>query len=253
MKYLKSYSMLESNNFVVDLKDWEDFKDLVRSEILDEWNISDDLVKESIPGRNGNSLLEPELHFGINDRFNNDEPVEIIKACRDLHNQVYQMTGLYIHVSWSSQQVNIILCDIPNNYTIIRDFNLQEVESDNIVDRKSGGVCNLETAIEIIKYLNKFYSFCYESDINLFKECFNIMSKKGDCKIVFSLSKFLKERYSQKLSFKLCLNNDWNGKYPIFLIDSNHVDSPLIRLRYGNHSWDEISGNQKIINFIKGF
>ena len=79
------------------------------------------------------------------------------------------------------------------------------------------------------------------------------MSKKGDCKIVFSLSKFLKERYSQKLSFKLCLNNDWNGKYPIFLIDSNHVDSPLIRLRYGNHSWDEISGNQKIINFIKGF
>ena len=37
MKYLKKFQLLESN--LIDLRDWEDFKDLIQSEILDEWDI----------------------------------------------------------------------------------------------------------------------------------------------------------------------------------------------------------------------
>lgn len=246
MKYLKKWSILESH--IVNLKDWEDFKDLVSSEIFDEFDISPDLVKESIPGKHGDTLYEPELHFHINERYNNNEPVEIIAACRNLHTRVHDMTGLYLSVNWSSQQVNMILCDVPNHYTILKDFDLQEVW--DFRDRKSGGVCDLETALEIINYLNGFYTFCYKSDIELFKQCFEIMNKSGNCEIIFSLSRFKKERYSQKATFKFCLDKDYDGKYPIFTIDTNHTDSPLLRCRYGNYNWHQFSGSKNILRFL---
>ena len=124
MKYLRKYSLLESNQYnLIELNDWEDFKDLITSVILDKWDIDSDLVRESIPGKSGNYLLEPVLHININQYYNNDEPLDIIKDCRNLHLQVYQMTGKFINVDWSSQQINIILDDIPNHWTILKDFN----------------------------------------------------------------------------------------------------------------------------------
>ena len=259
MKYLKKYHLLESS--LIDLNDWEDFKDLIRSEVLDEWNISSDLVSESIPGKSGNSLLEAELHIRINQYFNNDEPLDIVKDCRNLHSQVYQMTGKFINVNWSSQQINITLEDIPNHWTILKDFNLQEVKSDNTVDRKSGGVCDYDTVINILEYLNGFYRFTYNSDIELFKKCFEIMQSKGDCKIVFSLPKFAKERFKQRVCLKFCFGENWDfmnavgsirdmREYPIFIIDANHVDSPILRLRYGNY-WNEFSGEREMVDLLK--
>lgn len=253
MKYLKKFHLLESN--LIDLRDWEDVKDLIQSEILDEWDIPKSLVTESLPGKSGNSLLEPELHIRINEYFNNAEPEQLIKDCRDLHTQIHQMTGKFIHVNWSSQQVNIMLLDYPNHFTVIKDFNLQEVESDNIVNRYTGGVCNLETAIEIIEYLNTFYRFCYDSDIELLKKCFEVMQRKSsnECKLVFSLPTFTKDRFRQTLTLKFCYQENWNAQYPIFIIASNHVDSPLLRLRYGNYSWNDVTGEKKMLDFLEKF
>jgi hypothetical protein len=251
MKYLKRYHLLESN--LIDLRDWEDFKDLVQYEILDEWNIPKSLVKESLPGKSGNSLLEPELHIRINEYFNNLEPVDLVRDCRNLHKQVYQMTGKFISVNWSSQQVNIMLDEVPNHWTILQDFNLQEVESDNTIDKKTGGVCDLETALKILDYLNGFTKFAYDSDIEPLKKCFEVMQRKGDCKIVFSLPTFTKDRFRQKVSFKFCYKENWNANYPIFIIDANHVESPLIRLRISSYNWNEVSGEKKMLDFVENF
>lgn len=51
MKYLKKFQLLESN--LVHQNDWEDVKDLIQSEILDEWDIPKSLVAESLPGKSG--------------------------------------------------------------------------------------------------------------------------------------------------------------------------------------------------------
>ena len=252
MKYLRKYSLLESNQYnLIELNDWEDFKDLITSVILDKWDIDSDLVRESIPGKSGNYLLEPVLHININQYYNNDEPLDIIKDCRNLHLQVYQMTGKFINVDWSSQQINIILDDIPNHWTILKDFNLQEVKSDNTVDSKSGGVCDYDTAIKILEYLNGFYSFAYNSDIELFKKCFNTIKDKGDFKIVFSLPIFIKERFKQRICFKFCFDENWNGHYPVFIIDNNHTESPVIRFRYGSYAFKQVSGEREMVDLLK--
>ena len=251
MKYLKKYALLESNT--VHQKDWEDFKDLIQSEILDEWNIPQSLVKESLPGKSGNSLLEPELHIRINEYFNNPEPEDLIRDFRNLHSQVHQMTGKFISVNWSSQQVNIMLDEVPNHWTVLQDFNLKEVQSDNTIDRKTGAVCDLETALKIINYLNGFTRFAYNSDIELFKKCFEVMRRKGDCKIVFALHRFSLERFRQSATFKFCFKENWHGSYPIYIIDTNHTESPLIRLRIGPYSWNDFTGEKKMLNFLEMF
>lgn len=253
MKYLKKFHLLESN--LIDLRDWEDFKDLIQSDILDEWDIPKSLVRESLPGKSGNSLLEPELHIRINEYSNNLEPVDLIRDCRNLHKQVYQMTGKFISVNWSSQQVNIMLEEVPNHWTILQDFNLQEVESDNTINSYSGGVCDLETTLKILDYLNGFYRFVYNSDIELFKKCFEVLQRKSinGCKLVFTLPTFKKERFRQKLTLKFCYQENWNANYPIFIIDSNHVDSPLIRLRINNQSFKGVSGEKQMLDFLEKF
>jgi hypothetical protein len=251
MKNLKSYKLFESNT--VSLEEWEDFKDLIQSEILDEWNISQDLVKESLPGKSGNLLLEPELHIRINEHFNNSEPVDFIRVIRNLHKQVYQMTDKFISVNWSSQQVNIMLNDYPNHWSIIQDFNLKEVKSDNIVDNKTGGVCDLETALSIIDYLNTFTRLCYDSDKELFIKCFREICKKGDYKIVFSLPLFTLERYRQKVCFKFCLEDEWNENSPVFIIDNNHTESPFIEIRYSAYNWNRVTVDSKMLDFLKNY
>lgn len=262
MKYLKSFN--EANWSVpvpkIDLDDWEDFKELIQSEVLDEWGISQDLVSESairaitaLPGKSGNLLLEPELHIRINEYFNNSEPVDIIQSCRNLHKQVYQMTGKFISVNWSSQQINIMLDSYPNHWSILSDFNLQEVKSDNTMDDKGGGVCDLETALGIIDYLNSFYRFCYDSDKELFIKCYELMISKDDYKIVFSLSLFRDLRYHQKVCFKFCLDGKWNENTPIYIIDTSHIESPYIRIRLGSYNWKQLTRDSDILAFLKSY
>ena len=208
MKYLQKYKIFESSSYLVEEDKWEDLKDLIQMEIMDKWGISNDLVTESIPGRRGDKLLEPELHMRINERFDNDEPKEIMKDCRDLHKRVFSLTGLFIEVRWSSQQINIMLRDIPNHYTIIRDFDLEEIVDSNTYDRKTGGVCDWNTALEIIKYLNGFYEFVYRTDLSIFNKCYDIVDELYNVELVFSLPEFEKELYRQKLFFKFNLSTD---------------------------------------------
>lgn len=255
MKYLKKYQIFEEyKNILVEEDKWEELKDLVQLYIMDKYGISNDLVRESIPGRSGIKLLEPELHVRINERMDNDEPVEIMKDCRDLHKRVFASTGLFITVRWSSQQINIMLSDIPNHYTIIRDFNLEEIESDNTYDRKTGGVCDFDTILKIINYLNSFYRFVYDSDLNLLKKCYNVLEELYGVNLIFYLPNFENERFRQVLliKFELITKVDKiTGKhFPIFIVNTNHTDSPLVRKRTGSYNWVEIFGEKRIIDFL---
>ena len=243
MKYLKLFN--ESYNDLVNEDSWEDLKDLIQMDILDRFNISNELVSESIPGRRNVELLEPELHIRINERMDNNEPKEIMSACRDLYKRVYSLMGLFIDVRWSSQQVNIMLMKFPNHYTVIREFGLEEVDDDNIYNYMSGGLCGVDKALRIIDYLNGFYKFVYNSEVDLFKRCLGVLD---DVRLVFSLPKFGLVRYSQRLCFKFLMDG---VKYcPIFVVDTTHVDSPFIRLRISNSSWDSISGSEKMLNYL---
>ena len=258
MKHLTNFRIFESKFFLIDEEKWEDVKDIIQLDILDTFNIPNRLVEESLPGKSGSKLLEPELHIRINDRFNNDEPQEIMKACRDLHKRVFAITGLFIDVRWSSQQINIMLNNYPNHYTIIRDFNLEEVEEDNIYNHMSGGLCDYDTAIKIMDYLNGFYRFVYDSDKLQFKKCYDILDERYNIRLVFSLPKFDLERFRQIVCFKFNIYSEtslpeYKPKFkingPIFSIDTNHVDSPLIRHRVSNTSWNDLSGN-KMFSFL---
>lgn len=252
MKYLKKYQIFES--ILIDSEKWEDVKDLIQLEILDKWGISNDLVRESIPGKSGDKLLEPELHIRINERMNNDEPVEIVKACRNLHKRIFALVGLFIDVRWSSQQINIMLNDYPNHYTLISDFDLIEIEDDNTYDRETGGVCDFETALKIISYLNSFYRFVYDSDLEIFKKSYKTLDDLYKVELIFSLPKFEKERFRQILCFKFKLESKVEkiiGKqFPILIFNTNHTDSPLIRKRTGNYNWIEIFGEKKVVDFL---
>lgn len=253
MKYLKQYKIFEEySNVTVEEEKWEELKDLVQLYIMDEYGISNNLVTESIPGRSGTKLLEPELHMRINERFDNDEPKEIMKACRDLHKRVFSLTGLFIEVRWSSQQINIMLRDIPNHYTIIRDFNLQEVVADNTYDRSTGGVCDWNTALTIIKYLNGFYEFVYRTDLSIFNKCYDSLEELFDVDLIFSLPRFEKVLYHQVLCFKFLLSSEGrtgNPKhFPIFTFATNHTESPLLRRRISNTSWSETYGEKNMVD-----
>jgi hypothetical protein len=241
MKHIHKFQLFESKANLIDSEKWEDLKDLIQLDILDKWNLTNDLVSESIPGKSGDKLLEPELHIRINERFDNNEPIEIINDCRNLHNRVFKMFNLYINVWWSSQSIHIMLDNYPNQWTIIRDFNLKEVSNDNIVNKESGGICDYDEAIKIINYLNGFTRFVYDSDIRLFSECCRIMSNKAsDFYLVFSLPKFTLENYEQKLCFNFMVKRDTKRRLPVFNIDTSRTISPYIRIRRGNISWDEI-------------
>ena len=250
MKYLRGYKIFEENK--IDSDKWENLKDIIQMEIMDKWSITNDLVTEVLPKRYDDVH---ELHMKINERFDNPEPVEIMADLRDLHSQVFALTGLFISVLWSSQKIIIRLHDFPNHYTIMKDFNLDEIEDDNTIDRKGGGLCDIDEALKIIKYLNGFYRFAYDSDISLFQKCYDVLDELYVVDLVFSLPRFEKERFRQNLCFKFKLSTGKErviGKhFPIFMFDTNHTDSPYIRKRTGNYSWIEKFREKNMIDFLK--
>jgi hypothetical protein len=155
MKYLKEYKLFES---WVSIDKWDDLKDLIQMEIMDKWGISNSLVDEVKRGGNKTELLEPALRIRINERFDNDQPKEIIADVRNLYRRVFGLTGKFIKVEWSSQAIFVYLNNIPNHYTVIQHFGLTlNPNSDNCFDSKKGSHCTYEQALEIFKYL-KFYA-----------------------------------------------------------------------------------------------
>jgi len=243
MNYIKKFSLFENN--LINIDEWEDLKDLIQLDIMDKWNISNELVEEFSSGKSGDKLLEPSLRIYINERMNNDEPNEIISDVRNLYKRVFDLIGKYISAEWSSQAIFVYLSDIPNHYTIIKHFNLEiDDNHDNVFDRKSGGICTYEQALEIMAYLNKFYRFAYDSDIRYFTEAYQILNNLYEVQIEFSLPRFNKELYRQVICFEFKLKSKVEkviGRYfPVFTINTNHTESPQIIKRNSNSSWEQI-------------
>jgi len=242
MKYLKEYKLFES---WVSIDKWEDLKDLIQMEIMDKWGISNSLVDEVKKGENKTQLLEPALRIRINERFDNDKPVEIIADVRNLYKRVFGLTGKFIKAEWSSQAIFVYLSNIPNHYTVIQHFGLTlDPNSDNCFDSKKGAHSTYEQALEIFKYLNGFYRFAYDSDIKYFIEAYQILSDLYKVELVFSLPRFEDERFSQVVCFEFKLQS---GKervigrhFPVFTINTNHTDSPYIMKRTGNYNFIQI-------------
>ena len=242
MKYLKRYKLFES---WVSIDVWENLKDLIQMEIMDKWGISNTLVDEVKGGENKTQLLEPALRIRINERFDNDQPVEIIADVRNLYKRVFAMTGKFIIAEWSSQAIFVMLRGIPNHYTVIQYFGLTlDPNSDNCFDRKIGAHCTYEQAFEIFKYLNGFYRFAYDSDIKYFTEAYQILSDLYKVELVFSLPRFEDERFSEVVCFQFKLQSDKEriiGRYfPVFTINTNHTESPYIKKRVGNYNFIQI-------------
>lgn len=242
MKYLKKFKLFES---WVSIDKWEDLKDLIQMEIMDKWGISNSLVDEVKSNENKTQLLEPALRIRINERFDNEEPVEIIADVRNLYKRVFALTGKFISAIWSSQAIFVSLSDTPNHYTVIQEFGLTlDPNSDNCFDRKVGAFCTYEQALEIFKYLNGFYRFAYDSDIKCFTEAYQILSDLYKVELVFSLPRFEDERFSQVVCFQFKLQSDKDriiGRYfPVFTINTNHTESPYILKRVGNYNFIQI-------------
>lgn len=242
MKYLKKFKLFES---WVSIDKWEDLKDLIQMEIMDKWGISNSLVDEVKSNENKTQLLEPALRIRINERFDNEEPVEIIADVRNLYKRVFALTGKFISAIWSSQAIFVSLSDTPNHYTVIQEFGLTlDPNSDNCFDRKVGAFCTYEQALEIFKYLNGFYRFAYDSDIKCFTEAYQILSDLYKVELVFSLPRFEDERFSQVVCFQFKLQSDKDriiGRYfPVFTINTNHTESPYIMKRVGNYNFIQI-------------
>ena len=254
MKYLKEFKLFESW-IAIDV--WENLKDLIQMEIMDKWGISNSLVDEVYQqvnsDKNNNPLnyLEPRLKIRINERFDSDQPVEIIADIRNLYERVFAMTGKYISVVWSSQAIFVTLKDVPNHYTVIQHFGLTvDPNSDNNFDTKKGAYCTYEQALEILKYLNGFYRFAYDSDIKYFTEAYQILSDLYKVDLVFSLPRFEDERFRQVVCFEFKLQSAKErviGKnFPVFIINTNHTESPYIMKRTGSYNFNQIyCRNQK--------
>lgn len=118
----------------------------------------------------------------------------------------------------------------------------------------SGGLCDYDTAIKIMDYLNGFYRFIYDSDKLQFKKCYDILDERYNIKLVFSLPNFDLDRFRQLVCFKFKIYNNQNllakVNHPVFYINTNHVDSPLIKIRLSNSSWNEYS-NTKMFDFLR--
>lgn len=248
MRYLNKFLLFENN--LIKSDDWEDLKDIIQLDIMDKWNIPNHLVEEFTSWKSSDELLEPRLRIYINERMNNDEPKEIIADFRKLHKRVFALLGKYISVEWSSQAIFVELNDIPNQWTIIEDFNLEiDPTHDNIIDREVGGICTYDQALSIIDYVNKFYKFVYDSDIKYFNEAYQILNSLYEVKIVFSLPKFEKETFKQVICFEFKLKSKEEkvtGRYfPVFTVNTNHTDSPYIIQRRNLSSWHTIQCNRQ--------
>ena len=248
MKYLKEYKLFES---WVSIDKWEDLKDLIQMEIMDKWGIPNSLVDEVNKSTTPKELREPILKIRINERFDNDEPVEIIEDVRKLYKRVFGLTGKFISTKWESQKIFITLKDLPNHYTVIQDFGLVlDKNSENGYDRKVGATCTYDQALEIFKYLNGFYRFAYDSDIKYFGEAYQILSHLYKVDLLFSLPIFEDERFRQVVCFQFKLQSAKDkvlGRYfPIFTINTNHTESPYITKRTDNYNLIKIyCRNQK--------
>ncbi len=104
---------------------------------------------------------------------------------------------------------------------------------------KNSGLVNIKQAEEICKYLMtkiKYHEFT-QLDLNkilkFWKQLDEIFGKQIG---KFSIGKFNENRFQQIFGFEMSINNN---KF-VININNNHVDSPFVRKRHSNASWEFI-------------
>lgn len=219
MKYLKKYMMFESNNVI------DDFFDIIQIEIMDEYGIS----SEDVVYKRDNASMTL-LYSDTN----------IVDSIYLIQDRIREATGKFAIPKIYKEKIEISLSDFPDNRIVIEKFELKKCKTDNGYDRSIGGYCDLNKALEIISYLNGFYRFIYDSDINKLKESYFILSKRYNVNLKFSLPIFKDERFRQLLCFEFELSDGLEkvvDKYfPVFIVNTNYTESPYIWLRKSNHS-----------------
>lgn len=271
MKHLKTYKKLfEGSELNPD--QWEDVKDIIQSEILDKHHISFDDTEEKF-GVNNKYIVRDPI-FSI--KFENLElSPYIIDDIYKLNRRVKELTGNFIiaknNVDPSTygflrrRNIEIMLSKTPDQRIVGEHFNLEECDTDNIINsKKSGFLCGdyntgYETAVKILEWLNTFYRFCYPTEFEAFKLAYGTLNELYDVLIAFSMPRFEEDRFSQVVCFQFILSSKRGGesvignKFPIFVIDTNYTDSPYIRKRIDNYNWVTIPFNNKVryIDFLK--
>lgn len=260
MKHLKTYKKLfEGSELNTD--QWEDVKDIIQSEVLDKHHISIDDTEEK---------------FGINNKkifiikFDNLElSPYIIDDIYKLNRRVKELTGNFIIAKNnvnipSKKNIEIMLSKTPDQRIVGEHFNLEECDTDNTINKKSGFLCGdyntgYDTAVKILEWLNTFYGFCYRTEFEAFKLAYDTLSELYDVLIVFSMPRFEDNRFSQVVCFQFILSGKRGGvsvignKFPIFIIDTNYTDSPYVRKRIDNYNWVTMpfDKKEKYIDFLK--
>lgn len=266
MKHLKTYKKLfEGSELNPD--QWEDVKDIIQSEVLDKHHISFDDTEEKLGNYSGKYKVYDPV-FSI--KFDNLElSPYIIDDIYKLNRRVKDLTGNFIiaknNVNMPSKRnIEIMLSKTPDMRIVGENFNLEECETDNTIDKKGGFLCGdydntYETAVKIIEWLNTFYRFCYPTEFEAFKLAYDTLSELYDVLIVFSMPTFEDDRFKQFVCFQFILSSKRGGvgvignKFPIFIINTNHTESPQIRKRVDGYNCVTMPFNKKerYIDFLK--
>ena len=268
MKHLKTYKKLFEGS-ELDPEQWEDVKDIIQSEILDKHHISIDDADEKLGNYSGKYKVYDPI-FSI--KFDNLELSQyVIDDIYKLNRRVKELTGNFIIAKNNVNvffahggNIEIELSKTPDQRIVGEHFNLEECATDNTINRESGFLCGdyntgYETAVKILEWLNTFYKFCYRREFEAFKLAYDTLCELYNVLIVFSLPKFEAELYKQVVCFQFILSSKRGGesvignKLPVFIINTNHTESPQIRKRMDGYSQIDISFDKKerYIDFLK--
>jgi hypothetical protein len=258
MKYLKTYNkLLESATLDPDI--WEDIKYIILAEILDKYEISIDDVNEELGKHSGKyNIYDPIYKI----KYDNLEMSSyVIDDIYELNRRIRELSSHFIiadnNVNSSKGNIEIKLSKTPDNRITIDHFNLEWCDTDNTINKKQGGMCDYETAVKILEWLNTFYTFCYPTEFEAFKLVYNTLLELYNVQIVFSLPTFEDERYRQVVCFQFLLSSKVekviSNKFPVFIINTNYTESPTVKKREGNYNFKEVNcdNKERLLYFLK--
>jgi hypothetical protein len=224
MKYLKTYNKLFENVVSVDEEVWEEFKDILQIDILDEFGLSyDDMTDHG--GTAG--YVDPLITI----RGNKSDFKNMIPNLIDFSKRVKAMSGYFLSVFQAANDIYFAFHGCPTSISILNDFNLEPTFLNN--SNTLAGYVNIDQAIEIINYLNTFYKFADDDDIELLKKNYEILRNIYNTKIKINVRDFEKGKYKQFVAFEFELVDKLHDKNPVFVISSNDINSPYILIKNG--------------------
>jgi hypothetical protein len=224
MKYLKTYNKLFENVVSVDEEVWEDFKDILQIDILDEFNIPNENMTDYALK---NGYVDPLIIV----RGDKSNFINMIPNLKDLSRRVKTMSGYFLSVFQAANDIYFSFHECPTSISILNDFNLELTFLNN--SNTLAGYVNIDQSIEIINYLNTFYKFADDDDIELLKNNYEILRNIYNTKIKINVRDFDKGKYKQFVAFEFELVDKLHDKNPLFVISSNDINSPYILIKNG--------------------